>query len=144
MRLVTWNCNGALRRKGHLLDKLDADVLVVQECEDPNEFGAEYREWAGAFQWVGNLRFKGLGVFARRGNALERLAWNGDNNRLFLPVQIADIVEIIGVWTQATKPASTGYISQFWRYLQINRQLITEQTVFCGDFNSNQIWDKAR
>jgi exodeoxyribonuclease-3 len=144
VRLVTWNCNGALRRKGHLLDELEADVLVVQECEDPAEYGADYREWAGDFQWIGDLRFKGLGIFARRGHSLERLRWTGDEFRLFLPVRIGRTVDLVGVWTQATKPASSGYIGQFWRYLQANRKAVTEQTVFCGDFNSNQIWDKER
>lgn len=144
MRLVTWNCNGALRRKGHLLDELEADVLVVQECENPAEFGAEYREWAGDFQWVGDLRYKGLGIFVRRGHLLERLAWAGDEFRLFLPVRVGGVVDVIGVWTQATKPASSGYIGQFWRYLEANRRQVTKRTVFCGDFNSNQIWDKAR
>lgn len=144
MRIVTWNCNGALRRKGHLLDELDADVLVIQECENPAEFGTEFRTWAGDFQWVGDLRFKGLGIFARRGHALERIKWAGDEFRLFLPVRIDGVVDIIGVWTQATKPASSGYIGQFWRYLEVNRDHVTAQTVFCGDFNSNRIWDKTR
>lgn len=141
---MTWNCNGALRRKGHLLDRLEADVLVVQECEDPAEFGAAYRDWAGNFAWVGDLRYKGLGIFARNGRTLERLDWKSEELRLFLPVRVVGGPEIIGVWTQATKPASKGYIGQLWRYLETNRQFVTAQTVFCGDFNSNQIWDKER
>jgi exonuclease III len=144
LRLVTWNCNGALRRKGHLLDMLEADVLVVQECENPDEFGAAYQDWAGNFAWVGDLRYKGLGIFARNGRTLERLDWKSEELRLFLPVRVVGGPEIIGVWTQATKPASSGYIGQLWRYLETNRQFVTAQTVFCGDFNSNQIWDKER
>ena len=35
MKIISWNCNGALWKKFNLLEKLDADILVIQECEDP-------------------------------------------------------------------------------------------------------------
>ena len=35
MNIITWNCNGALRKKIEQVDSLGADILVVQECEDP-------------------------------------------------------------------------------------------------------------
>ena len=37
MRIVTWNCNGAFRKKYSRL-KIDdkyPDILVIQECENP-------------------------------------------------------------------------------------------------------------
>jgi exodeoxyribonuclease-3 len=44
MKIVTWNCIGALRKKVSELDTLDADPLVVQECENPAESAMVYRE----------------------------------------------------------------------------------------------------
>jgi hypothetical protein len=52
MKIVSWNCAGALRKKTKKLDELDADILVVQECENPSESTIEYKEWAGSFIWV--------------------------------------------------------------------------------------------
>ncbi len=75
MKLVSWNCNGALRKKTEQLDVLDADVLVIQECEDPERSTAAYRSWAGEYLWNGTSKNKGIGIFARNGYHLERLDW---------------------------------------------------------------------
>jgi exonuclease III len=37
MKIITWNCNGAFRKKFESLVSIDADILVIQECEDPAE-----------------------------------------------------------------------------------------------------------
>ena len=35
MKIITWNCNGAFRKKYHTLDKYHADILIIQECGKP-------------------------------------------------------------------------------------------------------------
>lgn len=65
MKLITWNCNGAFRRKLAYLAKFNADILIIQECEDPSQSkDADYRAWAQNYIWVGNSKNRGLGVFA--------------------------------------------------------------------------------
>lgn len=142
MRLVTWNCNGALRRKLERLDALDADILVVQECEDPAQSTSEYQAWAGDHAWVGYGKNKGIGIFPRRGQSIEQLAWSNHGFELFLPARVGGNVDVVGVWTQQSTPAKFGYIGQFWHYLQAQKASLGPSAIIAGDFNSNAIWDR--
>lgn len=144
MRLVTWNCNGALRRKFEQLDALNADILVIQECEDPAQSTAGYQAWAGAHAWVGYGKNKGIGIFPRRGQSIDRLAWPDSGFELFLPVRVGDNVDVLGVWTQQSKSSKFSYIGQFWHYLLAHKADLRPNTIIAGDFNSNAIWDKPR
>lgn len=163
MKIVTWNCNGALRNKTQEIDRLDADILIIQECENPAESTEKYRMWAGSnFLWVGESRHKGLGIFPRNGNTVEDLNWNNhfkifglpsDSRalgwstnalKLFMPFVVNGELTVLGVWTKAGKLNEIfGYIGQLWKYLQIHRNDLTKaRTLVVGDFNSNAIWDK--
>lgn len=141
MKIVTWNCNGAFRRKYYLLDKFDADVLVIQECENPSCSTAEYEKWADNYVWIGENKHKGLGVFARKGQHLELIEWDAANLQLFLPVRINGNLIMLAIWTKQAGSKHFGYIGQLWKYLQLHKEkLACEGTILCGDLNSNAIW----
>ena len=97
MRIVTWNCNGAFRKKYTILDDFNADILVIQECEDPAYSTQKYRGWAGEYLWVGKSKNKGVGVFSRSGQKLTALDWSANGLELFLPCRIGDVVNLVGV-----------------------------------------------
>jgi endonuclease/exonuclease/phosphatase family metal-dependent hydrolase len=161
MKIVTWNCNGALRKKTQELDTLDADVYVVQECEDPAQSSDAFRDWAGSYLWFGTSKHKGLGVFPKKGNTVKVTDWFGafkqpgviNSNsstswttadlKLFIPFTLNQDYQLLGVWTKAEGADVFSYIGQLWKYLQIHRgQLRRERTILLGDLNSNSIWDK--
>lgn len=60
MKIVTWNCNGALHKKTQEADLLNAGILVIQECEDPEQSTLDYRAWAGSYLWARKSKNKGI------------------------------------------------------------------------------------
>lgn len=141
MKIITWNCNGAFRKKYHALD--DADLLIIQECEDPSHSTKKYNEWAGDYLWYGENKHKGIGVFSRHDTIIKKLDWKDDGLQMFLPCRVNDSFNLVAVWTKHANSPNFRYIGQFWKYLQLHKEKIKkEKTVVCGDFNSNVIWDE--
>lgn len=159
MRIVSWNCNGALRNKTHRIDQLAADILIIQECEDPKYHSEEFIKWSGDYLWKGSSRHKGIGVFARNGIKIEGLDWSGsffvkgfrknhpahhwssEELEHFLPFSIDQKFNVLAVWTKNANVYK--YIGQLWQYMQIHyQQIISSPILIMGDLNSNKRWDR--
>lgn len=142
MIIVTWNCNGALRKKFSLLEQFNADIIVIQECEDPERSNDKsYKEWANNYIWIGENKNKGLGIFCTESLKISNNNWETNNLKYFISANINDEFNIVGLWNHHANSPTFGYIGQFWKYLQINKSLMSKALIV-GDFNSNKIWDK--
>ncbi len=146
MKIVTWNCNGAFRKKFENISALNADVYVIQECENPIESkDKKYQEWAVNHIWIGDNKNKGLAVFAKPEIRLERLEWTNQFRdhlvKHFLPCKINEEFNLLAVWTHRNNSPNFGYIGQLWKYIQINKDKLND-SIIVGDFNSNTIWDE--
>lgn len=142
MKIVTWNCNGGFRNKFQKIVALEADIYVIQECENPEYSKGAYREWADNYLWVGESKHKGLGIFTSNSAKIEPLNWESNGLQLFLPVRVNNQFNLVGVWTKDANSPTFRYIGQLWKYLGLHKQkMATSNTVICGDLNSNKIWD---
>jgi exonuclease III len=146
LKIISWNCNGAFRKKYSLLDSFKADFLIIQECENPIESkDSEYKKWASNFLWIGDSKNKGIGVFAKDQYLLEKLDWTNiymnHPVKYFLPFTIDKKHTFLGVWTHKNNSPNFGYIGQLWKYLKVNIQNL-ENSIIIGDLNSNKIWDQ--
>ena len=143
MKIVTWNCNGAFRNKYQALASMDADIIVIQECEDPTQCAdISYKNWATNYLWIGDSKHKGMGIFCKAGIQLSNNEWDNDNTKHFISARINNTFDLIAVWTQHNNSDKFEYIGQFWKYLQLNKNKMGD-TIIIGDFNSNKIWDKS-
>ena len=142
MKIVTWNCNGAFRKKYNEISKYGADIYVIQECENPDTINGEYKNWAGSYIWHGDNKNKGIGIFARKGLEMQRLAWEDNGLQLFLPVKVNGEFNLVAVWTKQANSPTFRYIGQLWKYLELHKEkMAASKTLLCGDLNSNKIWD---
>lgn len=140
MRLATWNCNQAFRRKQHQFLDLDPDIAIVQECENPAERGdwSAFTDW----RWTGDSSHKGLSVFVRDGISIV-----GTNEIAkadhFLHVE-TDSVDILAVWAMNNREnPRQRYIGQVQAVLENYPALVDENTIVAGDFNWNVMWDES-
>ncbi|MEE1885310.1 endonuclease/exonuclease/phosphatase family protein [Pedobacter flavus] len=146
MKIITWNCNGAFRKKFDRLLYYQADIHIIQECENPTESKhGDYQTWAENYLWTGDTKNKGLGVFAKPEIKLEKLDWTNNFNNYtvkhFLPCKVNNEFDLLAIWTHRNNSPNFGYIGQLWKYLQINKDKL-KGALIIGDFNSNAIWDE--
>lgn len=143
MRFVTWNCAGAFRRKWSLVADLDADLAVIQECENPTlAQDATYREWATGHTWVGPTKNKGLGVFPRPGLRVTPVGLDLGRLELFLPCLVDGEWPLLATWTRQANSPTFGYIGQLWKLLQAHSAFLKHPgAMVVGDLNSNARWD---
>ena len=145
MKIISWNCGGAFRKKFHQLLNLEADILVVQECENPLSIQIEsYKEFLSIYpfqKWQGTYSYKGLGIFSK--NPLEILPWEKHLLTHFIPVSVECVdrerFKLLAVW------ACGSYIEEYAIYQDIHFDKYSKDMILIGDFNSNKKWDnKAR
>ncbi|AWX94975.1 endonuclease/exonuclease/phosphatase family protein [Streptococcus suis] len=134
MKIVSWNCNGSFRTKyKKFFSEVQADVYIIQECEDLGFFNQiDFPRFCSSKR-VGHSKSKGLAVFSHLPLKFE----DAPNHYLqhFIPF-VLDGYRIFAVW--AMKP----YIEQMLIYFSIYEYLLNSSTIIIGDFNSNVIWDK--
>jgi hypothetical protein len=130
------------------LIEYEADLYVIQECENPDFISNkkdEYKLLTKNCVWTGNNKNKGLGVFAIDSYSINKMNWNnryrGRELQWFLPITFDNKYKIIAVWNHHADAEAFPYIGQFWLYLQNNKEFFAN-SIICGDFNSNSIWDK--
>ena len=138
MKLISWNCNGAFRKKAHLLSSYNADIYIIQECENPDKFPFD-DEFLNTYLpiWTGASDKRGLAIFLRKQHSVSNVCLNFPPFHDYIFATI-DGLHILGVWTH--KP---HYIEDLYDLLAKYSDTIPNNTVIAGDFNSNAIWDKS-
>ena len=136
MRIISWNCNGKFREKFKFIAKENADIYVIQECENPSKYPKEFKNFYPTYTWYGERVNKGLAIFVKDNVTMKENDWPFYCLRHFISVKINDTFDLVGVW------ASSPYIEEYYIYQAININKYSENTILIGDFNSNAIWDK--
>lgn len=146
MRLITWNCQGAFRKKADFILPLKPDILVVQECEHPDKLRISQKSnKPNDFYWHGDSVNKGLGIFSYSDFKFELLRDYDPTFRYILPLRVTGssrVFTLLAIWAMDNKENHAArYIGQIWLAINHYKDILGSSTILIGDFNSNKIWD---
>lgn len=147
MKLITWNCQGAFRKKAEHILKLNPDILVVQECESPEKLIFKNPVIKPKdFLWFGINQNKGLAIFSFGNYKLELFEQYNPEFKIVTPIKVSNTKNsfvLFAIWANNTQDKNNQYIEQVWKAINHYDEILNNETsILIGDFNSNKIWDR--
>lgn len=147
MKLITWNCQGAFRKKADIILTQQPDILVVQECEHPDKLlFSSTTQRPTDFLWFGENKHKGLGIFSYSNYRIKQLEQYNPDFKIIVPIGVTGgqfDFTLFAIWANNRQDKDNQYIEQVWRAINHYDQLLdTGKSILTGDFNSNKIWDR--
>ncbi|MEP6926003.1 MAG: endonuclease/exonuclease/phosphatase family protein [Ginsengibacter sp.] len=146
MKIITWNCNMAFRKKAEFILTYKPDILIIAECEHPEKliFPAETPKPTQTL-WFGKNKNKGLAIFSYSNLEFRVLDIYNPDFKMIIPITVTGgyfDFNLFAVWAYNPIDKDGKYITQVWKAINYYDRLIRDNsTILIGDFNSNTIWD---
>ena len=149
MKIITWNCNMAFRKKAELILAHKPDILVVQECECIEKLKfSDNNQIPSDILWFGNNKHKGMAVLSYGGLKLKVLDEHNPALQMIVPILVTGGLQdltLFAVWAFNPNDPDGRYVEQVWKAIHHYDGLLSpKNTILTGDFNSNTIWDRKR
>lgn len=149
MRIITWNCKMKFRRDCERLFSLKPDILIIPECEDVTKYSIFNGEYSDAY-WIGENTNKGLAVFTKNNFKIKIYENYSDKFKYILPLVITrqnELYNLLAIWTKKVEGKRKGH-SNYIRQINLSMDaygsfLNDYNSIICGDFNSNLIWERT-
>jgi exodeoxyribonuclease III len=147
MKIITWNCNMAFRKKADIILAHQPDILVVPECEHPDKLKFnDSTPKPTDMLWFGANQNKGLGIFSYSSFRFKKLRNHNQELKTIVPIAVTggDIdFTLFAIWANNPDDPNGQYVEQVWKAIHhYDKKLKRKQTMLVGDFNSNTIWDR--
>lgn len=166
MKILTWNCQGAFRRKAQPIADLAPDIAVIQECESPARL-----RWAkdvtppNDYVWYGINPHKGVGIFSwtdwtfaidpSHDPSIQHCVpvvakrdddqWTMADREKAMVNGHSSIVHLLAIWAMGHKKKEFSYVGQVYQGVHRYFEFLQQRPTFVlGDWNSNAIWDRER
>ncbi|MBV4359410.1 endonuclease/exonuclease/phosphatase family protein [Pinibacter aurantiacus] len=147
MKIITWNCNMAFRKKAEFILAHTPEVLIIPECEHPDKL--KYNPAMpipNDTLWFGSNKNKGLGIFSYNGFRLKLLKNHNPELKMIIPIAVTGNdtkFTLYAIWANNPDDPDGRYIEQVWKAIDhYDKKIRNKKTVLVGDFNSNTIWDR--
>lgn len=147
MKIITWNCNMAFRKKADVILGHNPDILIIPECEHPDKlkFSTDIPKPCDTL-WFGTNQHKGLGIFSYSNFRLKPCKFHNPEFRMIIPIVVKSEklkFTLYAVWANNPDDPDGHYVEQVWKAIHhYDRHLKNKTSILAGDFNSNTIWDR--
>lgn len=147
MRIITWNCNMAFRKKAASILAYKPDILIIPECEHPDKliFSDELPKPTDIL-WFGRNNNKGLAVISYSSYRFKLLGNHNPDLQMIIPIAVSGghfSFNLFAIWANNPTDPDGQYVEQVWKAIHHYRRLLNKtKTILAGDFNSNTIWDR--
>jgi exodeoxyribonuclease III len=147
MKIITWNCNMAFRKKAEFILIHKPDILIVPECECPDKLlFNENLPKPTDMLWFGTNQNKGLGIFSYSDSRFKLLDSHNPEFKMIIPIDVKGgqyDFTLYAIWANNPGDPDGHYIEQVWKAIKhYDKNLTNKKTMLVGDFNSNTIWDR--
>lgn len=148
MKIISWNCNMAFRKKHAQILASKLDLLIVIECESKDKLeealdGLAYKE----ILWFGDNIHKGIALIRFGDFKLKLHNSYSEEYRYILPFVLTakKKINLFVIWAMPHETnRQKSYVGQVWAASKYYEKLLKKECVLIGDFNSNSIWDHQR
>jgi exodeoxyribonuclease-3 len=137
MKIISWNCKMAYKKKAELISKYCPDLVVVSECE-------YLGEGTDSCLWFGDNLKKGIGIFSYSDFQLELHKEYDASFKYVIPIKVTGPLtfNLIAVWAMNDpNDVRKRYVGQVYSAINRYADILNTPTIIIGDFNWNAIWD---
>src|SRR6187399_2536980 len=147
MKIITWNCNMAFRKKAEFILAHKPDILIIPECEHPDKLKFNSATPLPTnMLWFGDNKNKGLGIFSYNDLKLKLIRGHNADLKMIIPIAVTGSefnFTLYAIWANNPHDPDGQYVEQVWKAIHhYDKKLKNKQTILIGDFNSNTIWDR--
>jgi exodeoxyribonuclease III len=119
MKVITWNCNMAFRKKASFILVHKPDILIIVECEHPDKliFPVEIPKSTSSL-WFGKNQHKGLAIFSYGNYCFKILDEHNEDFKMIIPIAVTDgnfDFNIFLIWAYNPDDIDGRYITQVWK-----------------------------
>jgi exonuclease III len=139
----------AFRKKYQKIMELQPDLLVLQECEHEAKLkehlsSVEYNQLI----WYGKNPHKGVAVLSFNNVEIALSEQHNEDIEYVLPLKLSmdnREINLFAIWAMPHHESrAKSYVGQVWAAINYYVELLEEDSILIGDFNSNAIWDQKR
>ncbi len=149
LKIISWNCNMAFRKKYEKVVALKPDLLVIQECENGIKLQSHLESIDyNQLIWYGNNPNKGVAILSFNDLKIEINPNHNPEFEYIIPVDLylgKRKINLFCIWAMPHKTVrAKRYVGQIWGAINYYEKDLNDDSILIGDFNSNAIWDEKK